>query len=256
MTNELVTIINNKPQTTSLSIADKFDKLHKHVLRDIKNLLSMNESLAPCFELSSYKATNNRTYPMYYIDRDGFSLLVMGFTGKRALDFKITYINAFNRLEQEMKNMLQNSASYMIADPIERAKAWIKEEQERQQLALENKELKPKAEFADAIAASENSIKIGEFAKILNNLGMDTGPIKLFEWLRENNFLIKTGEERNNPQQRYINQGIFEVKQGVFKDKETGKFKRYSTTLITGKGQIYFVEKFLGKLKAQEYYNN
>lgn len=97
--NELINVINDEVVTTSLQIAKYFHKRHDAVLRSIESLISENTKM--WFHKSVYKtAGNNKTYPMYYINRDGFSLLAMGFTGKKALEWKIKYIEAFNQMEQ------------------------------------------------------------------------------------------------------------------------------------------------------------
>lgn len=99
--NELVSIKNDEAVCTSLQIAEKFGKRHDHVVRDIENLLEgIPKSGETYFRKSSYKnEQNGQEYPMYYMNRDGFSLLVMGFKGKKALEWKLQYINAFNQME-------------------------------------------------------------------------------------------------------------------------------------------------------------
>lgn len=99
---ELIQVKNDEAVCTSLDVAEKFNKQHKHVLRDIENLLS-NESkfgLVKMFDKSTYTDSKGEKRPMYYINRDGFSLLVMGFTGKKALEWKLKYIEAFNTMER------------------------------------------------------------------------------------------------------------------------------------------------------------
>lgn len=98
---ELVSIINDKAFCTSLEIAEKFGKSHKHVLEKIDKVISDSaEKSAQCFKLSSYKDASGKNNPMYYINRDGFTFLVMGFTGKKATEWKWKYIEAFNHMER------------------------------------------------------------------------------------------------------------------------------------------------------------
>ena len=99
--NDLVSIKNDEAVCTSLQIAEKFGKRHDHVVRDIENLLEgIPKSGETYFQKSSYKnEQNGQEYPMYYMNRDGFSLLVMGFKGKKALEWKLQYIKAFNQME-------------------------------------------------------------------------------------------------------------------------------------------------------------
>lgn len=102
----------------------------------------------------------------------------------------------------------------------------------------------PKEIFADAVATSHTSILIGDLAKLICQNGYQIGQKRLFEWLRENNFLIKSGSSKNMPQQRYVEQGLFEVKESNVQNPD-GSVRITRTTKVTGKGQIYFVNKFL-----------
>nr|DAM69031.1 MAG TPA: repressor domain protein [Caudoviricetes sp.] len=102
----------------------------------------------------------------------------------------------------------------------------------------------PKEIFADAVSASHTSILIGDLAKLICQNGVQIGQKRLFEWLRENNFLIKSGSSRNMPQQRYVEQGLFEVKESNIQNPD-GSVRITKTTKVTGKGQVYFVNKFL-----------
>ncbi|HGL4361974.1 phage antirepressor KilAC domain-containing protein [Clostridioides difficile] len=102
----------------------------------------------------------------------------------------------------------------------------------------------PKVLFADSVASSDNSILVGELAKLLRQNGIDTGQNRLFDWLRENGYLIKRkGEDYNTPTQKSVDLGVIETKEGtrVHPDGHTSITK---TPKITGKGQIYFINKF------------
>ncbi|HBF5457528.1 TPA: phage antirepressor KilAC domain-containing protein [Clostridioides difficile] len=101
----------------------------------------------------------------------------------------------------------------------------------------------PKVLFADAVLGSENSILVGELAKILKQNGVDTGQNRLFDWLRDNGYLIKRkGEDYNIPTQKSMNLGIMEVKKRVINNPD-GSTKVTRTVKITGKGQVYFINK-------------
>ena len=112
-------------------------------------------------------------------------------------------------------------------------------------LELENKEMKPKALFADAVAASNSNILIGDLAKLIKQNGHDIGQKRLFEWLRDNGYLIKYGSSRNMPTQLAMNLGLFKVKESTFSNPD-GSVRITRTTKVTGKGQQYFINKFLG----------
>lgn len=106
-------------------------------------------------------------------------------------------------------------------------------------------EMKPKALFADAVATSHTSILVGELAKILKQNGIDMGQKRLFVWLRENGFLIKRkGTDYNMPTQKAMELGLFEIKEGSYVNG-SGVNITTKTPKVTGKGQQYFINKFL-----------
>lgn len=115
---------------------------------------------------------------------------------------------------------------------------------EQKQARIE--QMKPKAIFADAVATSRTSILIGDLAKLICQNGYQIGQKRLFEWLRNNGYLCKSGSSRNMPMQRYVEQGLFEVKESNVQNPD-GSVRITRTTKITGKGQLYFVNKFLGR---------
>ena len=106
------------------------------------------------------------------------------------------------------------------------------------------KRMKPKEIFADAVSASHTSILVGELAKILKQNGVETGQKRLFEWLRNNGYLIKGGSSKNMPTQRAMEMGLFEIKEGSYVNGE-GVNITTKTCKVTGKGQSYFINKFL-----------
>jgi anti-repressor protein len=116
--------------------------------------------------------------------------------------------------------------------------------EEKQGLIEENKELKPKALFADAVSASNESILIGQLAKLIRQNGYEIGQNRLFEWMRENEYLIKKGERYNQPTQKSMDLGLFEVKERTISNPD-GSTRITLTTKVTGKGQVYFINKFL-----------
>ena len=120
----------------------------------------------------------------------------------------------------------------------------------KQSLRIEEQKRKiaedaPKVLYADSTAASKTSCLVGEMAKILTQNGYEIGQNRLFKKLREEGYLGKTGEYYNVPNQRYQEMGLFEVKKSIINNPDGSTFQK-STTKITGKGQIYFVNKFLG----------
>lgn len=123
----------------------------------------------------------------------------------------------------------------------------LKAEQDKNKaLEVENTELKPKALFADAVASSKNSILIGELSKIIKANGYDIGQRRLFSWMRDNGYLMKSGEAYNQPTQKSMELGLMEIKKSTINNPD-GSIRTTTTTKITGKGQVYFVNKFCGK---------
>lgn len=122
----------------------------------------------------------------------------------------------------------------------------LKEERE-QRLALQEKieADKPKVLFANAVSTSATSILVGDFAKLLRQNGLDIGQNRLFAWLRENGYLInRKGDSWNMPTQRSMDMGLFEIKERTHHEPD-GSIRISKTTKITGKGQVYFMEKLL-----------
>ena len=162
----------------------------------------------------------------------------------------------FIKCERELRQAAL--PSYQIDDPIERAKRWIKEQEQTERLALENKQQAetieqqaeqikadaPKVLFSKAVETSQRSCLVAELAKILQQNGVQIGQNRLFKWLRAKGYLGKTGPYYNQPTQRSMEKGLFEIKQQTI-NKPDGSIIVTSTTKVTGRGQIYFVNKFL-----------
>lgn len=108
---------------------------------------------------------------------------------------------------------------------------------------------RPKTIFADAVSTSHTSILIGDLAKLICQNGVQTGQKRLLQWMRENGYLMKSGASYNMPMQRYIEQGLFEVKESSVQNPD-GSVRVTRTTKVTGKGQLYFINKFLGNEMA------
>lgn len=100
---ELVIMHDEKVVTTSLKVAEIFEKEHRDVMKSIRNLTAQNFAVKKMFVEESYLNSRNQQQPMYYMNRDGFTLLAMGFTGSKAMEFKLKYIEAFNKMEKQIK---------------------------------------------------------------------------------------------------------------------------------------------------------
>lgn len=124
----------------------------------------------------------------------------------------------------------------------------LKEEKARSKaLEEDNQRMKPKEIFADAVATSHTSILIGDLAKLIKQNGVDIGQKRMFAWLRDNGYLIKRdGSDWNMPTQKSMEMGLFEVKESTVNNPD-GSVRINRTTKVTGKGQQYFINKFLAK---------
>lgn len=115
---------------------------------------------------------------------------------------------------------------------------------ESKRMSAQLKEQAPKVLFANAVETAHNSILIGDLAKIIRQNGVDIGQKRLFEWLRQNGYLIKGGQSKNMPTQKAMDMNLFEVKESTVNNPD-GSVRITRTTKVTGKGQTYFVKKFL-----------
>lgn len=158
--------------------------------------------------------------------------------GKQYRQYFIDLEKAWNTPEQIFARALK-----MADQKIEKLKetnAGLLEDVER---------MRPKEIFADAVKASTSSILIGDLAKLLRQNGVDTGQKRLFEQLRNEGYLMKTGSSRNMPKQRYVADGLFQIKETVISNPD-GSVRMTKTTKVTGKGQQYFLNKYLKNKEA------
>ena len=182
-----VRVENEQMLTDSRNVADVFGKQHKHVLDSIRSL----EKDVPNFGLMFFEGVMPDSYgreqKTYFMNRDGFTLLAMGFTGSDAMKWKLKYIQAFNELEKAW-----NTPDQVMARALRLADQTI--------ASLNQKvlEMKPKADFFDAVADSKTAISMNDVAKVLNFKGY--GRNKLFEFLRSKGIL----DRYNVPYQRYV----------------------------------------------------
>ena len=121
----------------------------------------------------------------------------------------------------------------------------LKEERKHSaELEAKNQEMVPKALFADAVETSHTSILIGDLAKLIKQNGVDIGQKRLFQWMRDNGYLMKDGSSKNMPTQKAMDRGLFEVKERTINNPD-GSIRVTKTTKVTGKGQVYFINKFM-----------
>ena len=239
-----ITTYNGSLVVSSRRVADNFGKQHKHVLEAIENIKAENSALMDMFYETSYKAGTGKSYKEYLMNRDGFSLLVMGFTGKEAMEWKIKYIEAFNAMEKKLSKPQLTLTEQMAQGLLAAQQLLAEKSKQVEHLTTTIEEQKPKVLFADAVSASKTSILIGDLAKLIRQNGVEVGQKRLFEWLRQNGWLMKSGNSKNMPTQRGMEMKLFEVKEGSYVDSN-GVNVVTKTTKVTGKGQQYFVNVFL-----------
>lgn len=150
---------------------------------------------------------------------------------------------------ESMLNDPENAILMLQAYQRER-KERLAAQQQVEKLEAQAIEDKPKIIYADAVKGSTSSCLIGELAKMIAQNGYPIGEKRLFQWLRDNHYLCSYGERFNQPYQQYIEQGLFTMKQNVF--SVDGEMRTRNTTKVTGKGQIYFINKFIGEPQAAQ----
>jgi anti-repressor protein len=131
-----------------------------------------------------------------------------------------------------------------LADLLQQAADQLKQKD------IQIEKMKPKALFADAVATSKNDILIGQLAKILKQNGYNTGQNRLFKWLREHHYLCAKGIRYNQPTQKAMNLGLFKVRERTVNNPD-GSTRITVTTKVTGKGQQYFINRFLNSEPSQ-----
>lgn len=228
---------NGNDVTTSLLVAEVFGKEHSKVVRDIESLSCSASFNAANFGVITYIDSRNREQTAYEMTKDGFSFLVMGYTGAKAGEFKEKFINEFNRREALLKDddYILMRSQQILQKRVEIAEQKIK------QLEEKNAKLKPKADFAEAAFKAEGKVDIGQAAKILN-LGF--GRNALFKKLKEVGVFFK---DRNEPKQKYIDAGYFEMTLLPPIHRDSHPDILYQKVLCKPKGLAYINQLFGGK---------
>lgn len=236
-----------EPVASSRQVAENFGKEHKDTLESIRQILAAENSATKSMFYETTFENRGKQYPMYLMNRDGFTLLAMGFTGKAALEWKLKYIAAFNEMEKKLTEQPQLTRSPLLATALIAAH----EELEEKDKQIET--MKPKALFADAVSASGQSILVGEMAKLLSQNGIQMGQNRLFQWMRENGYLIKDKKrtDYNMPTQKSMELRLFEIKETSIAHSD-GHTSINKTPKVTGIGQVYFVNLFLKTEKSKK----
>ena len=235
-----------KDVALALGYKDTSDALKKHVSEEDK--------------LTRRFADSGQNREMYIINESGLYALIFGSKLESAQRFK-------HWVTSEVLPSIRKHGGYIagqesMTDDELLAKALLVAQSkiaERDRLIAEKQKdierMRPKEIFADAVASSKQSILIGQLAKLICQNGHPIGQNRLFEWLRNNGYLMKYGSNYNMPMQRYVEQGLFEVKESSVTNPD-GSVKLTRTTKVTGKGQQYFINKFLKGVANEQFKRN
>lgn len=232
----------------SREVAEMVDREHKSLMRAIKGYIEVlrdERNLAPIefFIESEYEDERGRKQPMYMLTRKGCDMVANKMTGSKGVLFTAAYVTEFERMQQQIAAPKFELTPEFV---LQLGQQWQDERNKRLELEAAIQEQAPKVAFAEAIETSNKSVLIGELAKLMAQNGLDIGQNRLFENMRRDGYLIrKHGEQYNDPTQRSIEAGWFEVQRRTFK-KPNGDVIITKTTKVTGKGQVYFFNKYKG----------
>lgn len=237
---------NGQVVVSSREVAENFGKEHKHVLRDIENLMGGEPKigLSSMFFKSEYLSVQNKVLPEYLMNRDGFTLLAMGFTGKEALEWKLKYIDAFNQMEQKLTNPEPESTEMLLSRALIAANSVIDTERKKvKALEAENAKMKPDSDYAKAMLLSDESLTTTQIAM---NYGMSAR--KLNKILRELG-IQHTVNKQWIPYQKYLGNG-YVVGHPI--ELPNGKTKEVTRWTRAGQKFIYSKLKEAGYLPVGE----
>ena len=186
------------------------------------------------------QGTQGGTQNMTIINESGLYALIFGSKLESAKRFK-------RWVTSEVLPGIRKTGGYQMQTPQGKellALAVLEAQKTIEEQNAQIERMKPKEIFADAVATSKQSILIGQLAKLICQNGHEIGQQRLFRWMRDNGYLIKSGSDYNMPKQRYVEQGLFEIKESSIANPD-GSTRLTRTTKVLPKGQIYFINKFL-----------
>src|SRR5690625_3590712 len=237
-----------------LTIIEKGNEPH-FLLRDVCNILGIGHVATVRKRLEDDVVSNypikdrlGRTQQATFVNEDGLYDVILDSRKPEAKKFR-------KWITSEVIPSIRKHGAYMTPEKIEEVLLSpdtliklannLKEEQEKRKQAERTiKKQKPKVLFADAVETSKSSILVGELAKLIKQNGYNIGQNRLFKWLRDNGYLMKRGQSRNLPTQKSMDLELFEVKKRTINNPD-GSIRTTSTPMVTGKGQVYFIDKFL-----------
>ena len=226
---------NDQVLTNSLLVAEKFGKEHKNILRDILNLVAQNSAAKLLFVESEYD-NRGKTYPMYVMNKDGFTLLVMGFNGKDALNFKLDFLNAFNKMESMLKSddyilarsqEILNNRLQLATQQVQILESTVEKQVEQIQL------LAPKASYTDEVLQSTATYTLTQIA---HDLGMRS-VFELTGWCKSKGFLFQQSGQWQ-PTAKVAGKGYFTTRTARFFHSD-GTVGSSLSTVVTELGRAW-----------------
>lgn len=226
---------NDQAMTNSLLVAEKFGKEHRHVLDSIRNLTAENSAAKLLFIESEYD-NRGKMYPMYIISRDGFTLLVMGFNGKDALNFKLEFLNAFNKMESMLKSddyilarsqEILNNRLQLATQKVQILESTVEKQVEQIQL------LAPKASYTDEVLQSTATYTLTQIA---HDLGMRS-VFELTGWCKSKGFLFQQSGQWQ-PTAKVAGKGYFTTRTARFFHSD-GSVGSSLSTVVTELGRAW-----------------
>lgn len=241
-------LIFQKQTMSSIEIAELSGKQHKHVLEAIRSMEPAWEKVSGTkFRLAEYTDAQGKQRPCYELTKTECLYVATKFNDearaklvKRWEELEIKSSNGAFQIPQSFSEALQLAADQ--ARKIEEQQKQIEEKNEK--IAQDA----PRVLFSKAVETAKRSCLVAELAKILQQNGINIGQNRLFAWMREHGYLCSKGQYYNQPTQKAMQLGLFEIKQTTI-NKPDGSVLVSTTTKVTGKGQIYFVNKFLNEKK-------
>ena len=231
--------IDNEPWFVGKDVAEALGyqngsrDINTHVSEEVRKILTAQNYQNGTFEIPNRGLT--------IINESGLYALIFGSKLESAKRFK-------HWVTSEVLPTIRKTGGYHMQAPQGKellALAVLEAQKTIEEQTAQIERMKPNEIFADAVATSKQSILIGQLAKLICQNGHEIGQKRLFKWMRENGYLMKSGSDYNMPMQRYVEQGLFEIKESSIANPD-GSTRLTRTTKVTGKGQQYFINKFLG----------
>jgi Rha family phage regulatory protein len=229
----------------SREVAEMVGKQHNDLLKDIRRYVQQlgegKISHTDFFTESQYTDKSNRQKPCYLVTKKGCEFIAHKLTGVKGTEFTAKYINRFHEMEDVIQTQLPSGNNLIALAVIEAQKMLEQKDKKIDELKVENTRMKPKEIFADAVSASDSSMLVRDVAKMIRQNGVQLGEKRFYKWLREKGYICQGSTA---PTQKAMELGLFEI---VVRTVERGNGLplETKTTKITGKGQQYFINKFL-----------